>query len=513
LFVRFTGPAGVHVTLYPGPAAGRTFPTPVTVGFRPGYIYRIKVSGFPGHPEAIVFPTLEVRGTLQLPPKVRAADYPAPVDLTDADVSAIGGGAVLTRVVVLENPERATPLDASVDQPLESLVPAGRDPLEEARERGRPVLVTRLGQRDFTPEEMAHQAIPGTILLPGDKGLGPPAALPWVPWSCVPLYDPLYGPLCPEEECLHDGGDHGRPAGIDAEGRLRGLDPADTVAEYTDSSGRRKLAVSCCICICVPRYIILRSDTVLAGFSILQGPGDTTWVQGQLSLGTRVPSVWTRQAERPAGIRGLERPSGATNVQSLVHLLGLEVLNAVQIDIGPAELLGTQSVSKLTEVQRLALKRQVELALALSKPYGLQGVEQVLRGPAVVGRVRGVNVISTLQEVRDVTVCCEEPPCPPPPDKPLKLLKWADRQAAHVGDVVTIFLKYTNLGCQPITDVAVSDSLTGRLQYIPGSAKADRDAVFTLEENEAGSVILRWEIGGRLLPGSSGVVSFKARIR
>src|SRR5690242_10329058 len=63
LYVRFAGPAGVHVTLYQGQAEGRTFPTPCTVGLRPGYVYRIKVSGFPRHPEAILFPTLEVQAT------------------------------------------------------------------------------------------------------------------------------------------------------------------------------------------------------------------------------------------------------------------------------------------------------------------------------------------------------------------------------------------------------------------------------------------------------------------
>jgi uncharacterized repeat protein (TIGR01451 family) len=82
-----------------------------------------------------------------------------------------------------------------------------------------------------------------------------------------------------------------------------------------------------------------------------------------------------------------------------------------------------------------------------------------------------------------------------------------------VGDVITFYLKYSNTGGQPITDVAVSDSLVGRLEYVPGSARADRTAVFTVQENEAGSRILRWEIAGRLLPGQSGVVSFQARVR
>jgi uncharacterized repeat protein (TIGR01451 family) len=108
-------------------------------------------------------------------------------------------------------------------------------------------------------------------------------------------------------------------------------------------------------------------------------------------------------------------------------------------------------------------------------------------------------------------LCCCEEPCLP--DKPLYLCKWVNAKYAQIGDIVTFYLRYSNIGGKPITDVAVSDSLTGRLEYIPGSSQSDRDAVFTTQENEAGSLILRWEINGRLLPGQSGVVSFQARIR
>jgi uncharacterized repeat protein (TIGR01451 family) len=126
--------------------------------------------------------------------------------------------------------------------------------------------------------------------------------------------------------------------------------------------------------------------------------------------------------------------------------------------------------------------------------------------------VEGLNLVSTTLTTADVTgICGEKPECLV--DRPLLLFKWADRQEAQVGDLVTFYLKYSNNGSRPITDVAVSDSLTGRLEYIPGSAKSDRNAVFTLQENEAGSLILRWEISGRLLPGESGKVSFQARIR
>src|SRR5437660_168295 len=78
LHVRFYGSPTLQVTLFPGSGPARTFNGPITAGFRPGYIYRVKLSGFPDHPDLVLFPTLEVRGTLCLPPNLNPADYPAP---------------------------------------------------------------------------------------------------------------------------------------------------------------------------------------------------------------------------------------------------------------------------------------------------------------------------------------------------------------------------------------------------------------------------------------------------
>ncbi len=79
--------------------------------------------------------------------------------------------------------------------------------------------------------------------------------------------------------------------------------------------------------------------------------------------------------------------------------------------------------------------------------------------------------------------------------------------------MVTFHLKFTNQGGQPIADVVVTDSLTGRLEYVPGSAKTDRETIPTMQQNEAGSLLLRWQIVGRLQPGESGEITFQARIR
>src|SRR5437870_12635328 len=67
LYVRFAVPTAARVTLAQGPGRLRDFTAPVTVGLRPGYIYRVKIANLPDHPEAALFPTLEARGTLLLP--------------------------------------------------------------------------------------------------------------------------------------------------------------------------------------------------------------------------------------------------------------------------------------------------------------------------------------------------------------------------------------------------------------------------------------------------------------
>ncbi len=451
-----------------------------------------------------------MRGTLHLPPQMRPSDYPAPVTLTEDDINRVVSGSLLTKVVYLEDPDVALPAPSRVDAPLEVPVPANQDILEEARRLGRPMAVVRLGQRQFTGEELARESVPGTMLLPGDRGLHPAALPPQLPWACFPVYDPFYGPKPPTEECLHDGGDVGRPAGLDNEGHLHGLDPSDTIAEYTDSQGRRHLACSNRVCLCVPRFAVLRSELPLAGYAAAVGPAGMQGAREQVQLRVRVPSRETEQNEELAAMQGRQRASANIGTLGVGKVQRLEVLSATLLDIGPAAYLGSREVLRLTEVERARLTRQIELARRLSSSEGLAGFAGS-EGTAVVGRVEGLAVVSAVAETRDITCCCHGPPCTP--DKPLFLCKWASAQSAQVGDVVTFYLKYSNQGGQPISDVAVSDSLTGRLEYVPGSARSDRPAVFTTQLNEAGSQVLRWEINGRLLPGTHGVVSFQVRVR
>lgn len=509
LFVRFAGPGGTKATFYQGRPEGIGFDAPVVVGLRPGYCYRIKLSGFNGDP---IYPTLEVRGSLILPAHANPADFPAPVTLTDDDVRAAAAGSLVKKVIYLEDPDKAVPAAAPPGGPAETELPPGHDALDESRDLGRPMLVVCLGGRTPPPDELAAATIPDTILFPGARGLPPPRVGPCLPWAGAAFYDPFLGPRPPKEECFHDGGDHGLPAGIGPDGRLHGVDPEDTVADYTDAAGRRHVARSNEVCICSPRFGVLRTELPLGRYNAAVGPLDMNVAKGQILMESRTPSLQRWQYKEMLGIQSREKPGGTEELRGPAGLVRVCVLEARQLDLGPFTFLGECTPQRLTEAQRLAFAKHVQLAMELSQPVGVAGLEQRV-GTAALARVCGTtDVVSGVLETRDFTVCCNEPK-PLPPDKPLLLTKCADRQSALPGDVVTFFLRYANHGGRPLQDVGVTDSLSGRLEYIAGSAQSDRDAVFTTEPNEAGSVMLRWEISGRLMPGDGGVLRFQARVR
>jgi uncharacterized repeat protein (TIGR01451 family) len=510
LFIRFNGAPTGRVTVYRGDQGGpREHEFPVTIGFRPGYIYRVKIDGLPGQKQPL-YPTLEVRGSLCLTPHVNPAEYPAPLVLTETDVVHIFEGVFLTKAIYLEHPDCAVPEATRPGQLIERAADPGDDLLEESRHYGRPMVVVRVGERPVDAAELMHNAIPGTILLPTEKYLPPPRIAPVVPFACVPPYDPVLGPRPAEEECLKDGGDSCQRAAIGPDGRLVGLDPTDTVMEYTDSHGRKHVIPSNRVCLCVPRYAALRSELPLTGYETRVGLANAEEATRQIQVGLQLPSIEARKYEQLTALRLKEKPSATVAETGVGRFLKVLVLDAVHVYEGPALALGTNRALLLTEVEKLRLAKQIAFAQVINQRTGTASVEQV-KAPAVVGRVEGLGLYTATMETCDITAVCSE--VPEIISKPMHLYKWADRQSAQVGDVVTFYIKYSNNCSKPIEDVAVSDSLTGRLEYIPGSAKTDRNAVFTMQQNEAGSLILRWEISGKLLPCQTGLISFQARVR
>lgn len=155
---------------------------------------------------------------------------------------------------------------------------------------------------------------------------------------------------------------------------------------------------------------------------------------------------------------------------------------------------------------------------ARSKPVGFDGsvvlAQQVGRQwasdvhadiqVAATGTARGLAVVASVVELDEITSFPNQ----------LVVSKSIDPPGPHhLGQEITITIRYRNNTRMPLTDLVVSDSLSGRLQYVQGSASSDRPANVTETPNEVGSVVVRFELPGALAPGQGGEVKFRAKIR
>lgn len=453
LHVKVIAPEGVRVTLRPGSPEGRAYAAGTTFGLRPGYTYRIRIDGLPNEPTTAIDPSIEVRSSLFMPVNLRSEDYPAPLTITANDINRVLAGGLVTKIITLEDPEKAIPEATTPTRPLERDLLRGDEPLDVARKHGRILAIVRLGGRSMMPDELAANDIPGTVQFPGEQ-LQPAAHPPTLPARNFQLFDPILGPKIPMEELVQDGGDVGPRIGIGGDGHLGNVDTTDTAIEYR-AGLRKRTAVSNRICIFAPRFIVLRQELSPAGYDIALPPlaANAVTIPGLSSA--RLPS---KEFE---GI-----------------------------------------VSPAAYLTRIA-------ARGMHSRMGVHELEVFKGGPLVVAQVEGIAVKATVIEPIQMTQYRDQ--CKP--NDPLVLIKTSDPREAQPGDIVTITIKFVNYGGKTAREVIVADSLSPRLEYVGGSSRGDRPATFTQQMSDAGSAILRWNIVGEIPPGQSGMVQFQAKLR
>lgn len=454
LYVRLIAPTGVTTTLRPGTAAARQYGGAADFAVRPGYSYRVALGNLPDDPSTTVYPTIEVRASLFLPMTLSPADFPATLRVDEEDLRRVLAGGLVTKVVYLENPETASPEHSTPDRPLEFPALRGDDPVEMAAKRGRPLMIVRLGSRSYSDMELQAEDIPGTLFQAGEP-LTPPSAPPTLPARSFRLYDPIAGPKTPMEELLQDGGDVGPRIGVAPNGDIGNLDPTDSAVEYRFGRGPRRTMTSNRICLVAPRFAVIRHEIAIQGYATHTLPAAAESTAGLLLHRTRLPSEMFLNVVPPMA---MIMPLGLRGIQSL---------------------------------------------------EGVHELEQYRGGPIVMSRIDGTAVVTKGVELASFTQYrdfCR-------PDDPIVLVKSAEPREAKPGDVVTFSLKVINYGARSARDIVVADSLSPRLEYVPGSSRGDRPTVFTLQDNGAGSAVLRWELSGEIPAGQNGVVQFQARVK
>ncbi len=95
----------------------------------------------------------------------------------------------------------------------------------------------------------------------------------------------------------------------------------------------------------------------------------------------------------------------------------------------------------------------------------------------------------------------------------VRIIKIASVEDARPGDHIEFTIRFDNVGDEPVGNVTILDSLTGRLEYAEGSAQCSKKGAFMTEPNKAGSLVLRWEIDDPLEPGEGGIIRFECIVR
>jgi hypothetical protein len=152
--VAFSGPEGTKFTLPQNETFGDADAS-LQAGLLVGAIYRFRITEIPRAPGAELYPTVEVIDRTYPPPGM-AHRYPIPINLDQEDLEAALDGRMVTRVVLLEDPQTAIAVSTQPTSSRAIDVAEYQDALEVADRFGRPVAIVRIGSvtPPRTPELM-----------------------------------------------------------------------------------------------------------------------------------------------------------------------------------------------------------------------------------------------------------------------------------------------------------------------------------------------------------------------
>jgi hypothetical protein len=137
---------GGEVGIYTGPdERPALLPAPAVVALRIGSTYRLKISDMADFPGVELYPTVEMLDCLH-PPRGREIEFAIPIVLTADEIAAALDGRLVTKVIYLEQPDRAAPV-RNTTAARNRLAQPRDNALALADEAGRPMAIVRLGGR------------------------------------------------------------------------------------------------------------------------------------------------------------------------------------------------------------------------------------------------------------------------------------------------------------------------------------------------------------------------------
>ncbi len=144
--VSITGPKGLKVGLARDGQFLPPIDAPVTTGMLVGAVYRFHVTNIPDRQGEELFPTLEIIDRTY-PQPGREHRFPIPIVLTDEDLELALNGALITRVIYLEDSDVADPVATKPNVQMTLDVSPNENALRTADVLGKPLAILRIGSR------------------------------------------------------------------------------------------------------------------------------------------------------------------------------------------------------------------------------------------------------------------------------------------------------------------------------------------------------------------------------
>ncbi len=318
----------------------------------------------------------------------------------------------------------------------------------------------------------------------------PYAAYP--PWSPDAIRQPW-----PRDEYLRDGGDRHMPAGVGREWQVYGVEMEDAVAHYDTLDGRRIVEPSNEVYIYSPRFGAVRQVVgLMANEQKVAARGVTEDVALSKPAHTQLVGSTTKNIQ-------LGDEIGARPTQAFVTRQGDGAISTAvgprsfQNDYKPYENVAVIRTGKFEGAESLRLAKSAQAAVSWNETQMVQAIIN-LQGPMTAVQDE------KLESVYNVKF--EGKPA-------LRLIKVASTAFANPGEEVWFTLRFDNLGSETIGNVTILDSLSTRLEYVPGSAQCSREAAFSTQPNEGDSSVIRCELKDPLEAGQGGVIRFCCRVR
>ena len=144
--VEIRGPKGTSISTAEQGGFQNPSQLPRKFGMLIGPVYRFRITGIPRYEGLEVYPTVEVIDRIY-PPVGLENKFPIDIELTEEELEMALEGKFVTRVIYLENPDRALPVAEDPANQGFFEVKAYENPLEVADRLGRPVAILRMGGR------------------------------------------------------------------------------------------------------------------------------------------------------------------------------------------------------------------------------------------------------------------------------------------------------------------------------------------------------------------------------